>query len=139
MVEVLKYIWTIRLREDRCHEITHFGDSDIGKQKRKVSILTSHLAKSRNDLDHPSVEDTWWRSRVHRYFGYWGFKLTEDLCHWGSQVAKSRNDEDCPSEGGDVAAIQDFGENIERKSPSGNQKSGRSPVDKRSGSHIDKS
>ena len=62
-------------------------------------------------------EDMWQQSRisgkilkgrVHQYFGYQGFELTKDLCHWGSQVAKSRNDEDGPSEGGHMAAIQDF-------------------------------
>jgi hypothetical protein len=32
----------------------HFRDSDIGKQRRE-SLSASHLAKSRNDLSHPSV------------------------------------------------------------------------------------
>jgi hypothetical protein len=84
----------------------------------EVSISTSHLAKSRKDHSRPSVEDTWQRSRTHRYFGYQGFKLTEDLCHWGSQVTKSRNDEDHPSEGEHVASIQDS-----EKTPKGSRSS----------------
>jgi hypothetical protein len=54
-------IVAIRLWEDTCRRIIRFGDSGIGTHRGEC--LTSRVAKSREDQDHPSEEDRWQKSR----------------------------------------------------------------------------
>jgi hypothetical protein len=86
----------------------------LGNQKsRGQEIGNLHGESHGNDLSRPSVGDTWQRSRVRRYFGYQGFKLTEKFCHQGIASREiSRLNQDHPSvgtRGGDRESIDTSG------------------------------